>query len=135
MGILKIKNHKLTAQIDCRYPYGHSSIALTKKLQKALNPITVTLAYDDKPTLSDLNSPYIQMLLHTYREITNDTDSEPFISGGVTYSKAIGNCVAFGPGMKDDFHLAHQTDERINISKIDKLFEVYTQTMIRLANL
>ena len=135
LGILKITDGKLMAQIDCRYPYGIASSHLTDKIQKALYPLEVSLKYDDKPTMSDSDSQYVKLLLNTYREITKDTFNEPFISGGVTYSKAIRNCVAFGPGLKDEVSLAHQANEKLDIKKIAPLFEIYLQTMIRLANL
>jgi succinyl-diaminopimelate desuccinylase len=134
LGILKIKNGVFSAQVDCRYPHGITSDWLTDKMQQTLHPYQVQLAYDDKPTLSDLNSPYVQVLLNTYREVTKDDQSEPFISGGVTYSKAIRHCVAFGPGLLGEEALAHQKNERISTKNIDLLFELYTKTMISLAN-
>lgn len=135
LGLLKISDKIVTAYIDCRYPYGITSNILTEKIQKVLEPLEVTLKYDDKPTLADANSPYIKVLLDTYREVSKDTISEPIISGGVTYSKAIANCVAFGPMLQGDEVLAHQANEVFNIKNIDQLFELYAKTIIQLGNL
>jgi succinyl-diaminopimelate desuccinylase len=74
------------------------------------------------------------VLLNTYREISKDLITEPIISGGVTYSKAMANCVAFGPMREGDRILAHQANESLDIQNLDKLFEIYTETMIRLGN-
>jgi succinyl-diaminopimelate desuccinylase len=133
LGILRIRDNKVSAEVDCRYPYGITSDILTDKLQKALSPLTVTLQYDDKPTLADKNSPWLKILLDTYREISGDINAEPVISGGVTYGKAIKNCVAFGPGREGDQVLAHQANERIEIERVKQLFRIYTTAMIRLA--
>ncbi|QHQ59606.1 Sapep family Mn(2+)-dependent dipeptidase [Anaerocolumna sedimenticola] len=135
LGILIIENHTVTADIDCRYPYGTDSFYLTQKLKEALEPFSVELKYDDKPTITDISSPYVQTLLTTYRRITGDTNAEPMVSSGVTYSKAIRNCVAFGPMKEDELLLAHQADEKIEINKIKQLFMVYTEAMYRLSNL
>lgn len=135
LGILNIENSQIDAQIDCRYPLGVTSDVLTAKLQQALEPIKVSLRYDDAPTIAQENSPYLKVLLDTYRESSKEWNAEPFISGGVTYSKVIQNCVAFGPIAKDDIPLAHQANERIAVSKVEELFGLYTASMIKLANL
>lgn len=135
LGILRIKDSEVTAYVDSRYPYGVTSEVLTKHMQKALEPLTVELKYDDKPTLADADSPYVKELLHAYQDISNDRVSEPFISGGVTYSKVFAHCVAFGPMKDGDKELAHQANERIEINKLNALFQIYKETMIRLGNI
>ena len=132
LGVLSISEGKVFAQVDCRYPKGITSDILTQKLAKALAPISVTLSYDEGPTLSDQDSPYLQILLDTYRNISKDLETEPFISGGVTYSKVIPNCVAFGPMRPSDLPLAHQANERIEISNLLLLYEIYKETILRL---
>lgn len=135
LGILKIQDNKISADIDCRYPYGVTSDVLTNRLRSALIPLKVDLKYDDKPTLSDSNSSFIKTLLNSYQNISGDFISEPIISGGVTYSKVIGNCVAFGPSVKGTMNLAHQADEKLAVNSIDTLFKIYTDAMIQLGNL
>lgn len=135
LGILKIKDKKVTAEIDCRYPFGITSDILTQRLQKVLPTLDVTLSYDEKPTLADKSSPYLKVLLDTYREKTGRTEAEPLISGGVSYSKVFKNCVAFGPSEEGESLLAHQANERIPLAKIMEWFEIYTTAMIRLGNL
>ncbi len=133
LGILQIKDNKIYGEIDCRYPYGVTADILTGKLNDALKPLRLEIKYDDKPTLADITSSYIKVLLNTYRDITGDEEALPLISGGVTYSKAIKNCVAFGPTTEEEISLAHQADERIEIKKIEKLFGIYMEAMLRLA--
>jgi succinyl-diaminopimelate desuccinylase len=135
LGILKIIENTVSADVDCRYPYGISSEIITEHVKDVLKPLEVELVYDDKPTLADISSPYIQSILHSYRRVSNDSTSEPIISGGVTYSKAIGNCVAFGPMTEQGISLAHQANEKIYTNKIDTLFKIYTEAMIQLGNI
>ncbi len=135
LGILTILQGKLTAQVDCRYPKGITSELLTEKLRETLMPIRVMLSYDDAPTLADSESPYLKVLLSTYREISGEADAQPFISGGVTYSKAIPNCVAFGPAREGELPMAHQANERLELRRIPELFKLYKETMIRLAGM
>lgn len=135
LGILKIHNNSITAVVDCRYPLGVTSDVLKEKLKEALGSFRIEIGYDDKPTLADVNSPYIKVLLDTYRRVTKDTQAKPLISGGVTYSKALANCVAFGPLTKEEPMLAHQADERIEIRKVENLFEVYKEAMCCLGDM
>jgi len=135
LGVLKVRENQVSAEVDCRYPYGITSDILTGRLQEALKPLKVTLRYDDRPTLADKNSSWLKILLDTYRELSGDAGAEPVISGGVTYGKAIGNCVAFGPFREGEQELAHQANERIEIERVKQLFEIYTTAMIRLATL
>lgn len=135
LGILEIQEGRITADIDCRYPKGVTAEKMTKQIQNVLEPLKIELKYDDKPTLADENSPFINGLLHSYRKVTGDDKSEPLISGGVTYSKAVKNCVAFGPLMKGDKSLAHQANEKIKRGNLKKLFEIYTETVIELGNI
>ena len=135
LGILRIKNQHLKAEIDCRYPYGIGSNTLTKEMNKALEPLKVRLVYDDKPTLVVRESPFLKVLLDTYREIAHDPEAEPLMGHGVTYSKVFSNCVAFGPLRKHEQSLAHQANEKIGINELYDLMKIYTHAMTRLANL
>ncbi len=135
LGILKIRDDRITADIDCRYPKGVAAEELTSKIRQSLSPLKVTLEYDDAPTLADKNSSFIKCLLHSYRKATGDTVTEPLISGGVTYSKAVRNCVAYGPMFEGDNILAHQANEKISRKSLEKLFEIYTESIIQLGNL
>lgn len=135
LGILEIRKKKFTAQIDCRYPIGVTSELLTKKLREALEPIRVLLSYDDQPTLADSSSPFLEVLLSTYHIISGDCSAQPFISGGVTYSKVIPNCVAFGPARMGDIPMPHQANERLELRRLPELFKIYKETMLRLAGM
>lgn len=135
LGVLRLKDGKVYGEIDSRYPAGTTGKLLTDKVASAALPFTVSLDYDTPAVLNSRNSPYIKALLKTYRGVSGDFLSEPAISGGVTYSKVVNNCVAFGPNFPGEETLAHRADESIALDIFPKLLEVYTRAMISLANL
>lgn len=133
LGVLRIQNGELYAEIDCRYPIECDSHDLTRRLQERLIGLELSLDYDAKPVLNDENDPMIQLLLKRYAEWSKDANSRPIISGGVTYSKVIRHCVAFGPHRQDEPSLAHQADECIDLQHLERLVEVYAGAMLNLA--
>ncbi len=132
LGVLRIKDGELYAEVDCRYPMEADSAKLTQILSNQLHGISVSLDYDAKPIMNDVRDPFIQILLKNYRTWSKDEVSEPLISGGVSYSKVIRHCVAFGPHRQGEVSLAHQADECIDVNEMEKLLSLYTQTMIDL---
>ncbi|MCR4588463.1 MAG: M20/M25/M40 family metallo-hydrolase [Lachnospiraceae bacterium] len=131
LGILKIEDGKLYAEVDCRYPDGITSKELTKRMQEMLPALKVSLDYDSPPTMNDPEDPYVKTLLDVYYEKTG-SDKKPFVSGGVSYSKIFGHCVAFGPIADVEESLAHQADEHMDLDQIRKAFEIYYESMKRL---
>ncbi len=133
LGIFRIKDGECYGEVDARYPSGISSLDCTDKL-KASCDLAVSLDYDSPPTMNDPGDPYVDALLSVYREKTGDM-SEPFVSGGVSYSKVFGHCVAFGPVGFDEPVLAHQADESISLDTCIKSLEIYYEAMKRIAQL
>ena len=133
LGILRIVDGEVYGEVDARYPYGISSEELTTRLQQVCF-VDVSLDYDAIPVLHDINNPFIQSLLKIYQDHTGDY-SEPFISGGVTYSKVVNNCVAFGPGKFGMEILAHQANEYVLLDSLKELLILYTEAMLEIANI
>ncbi|MDO4940349.1 MAG: Sapep family Mn(2+)-dependent dipeptidase [Erysipelotrichaceae bacterium] len=130
LGRLTISENKITAQIDGRYPNTITSEELIKRINnKSL--FNINLVYDDKPTLCNKDDKYVQCLLGTYRNITNDY-SDPLVSGSVTYSKVFKHCVSFGPNKLGKPHLAHQVNEYMEIDDCVEALEIYYKAMERL---
>lgn len=131
LGVLKINNGKVFGQVDGRYPMHLTSSDLTKKLKDKCE-LNVSLDYDDLPSGCKDDDPYVQALLKTYQEITNDK-TKPIISGGVSYSKVFNHSVTFGPGFLYKENTAHQRDEYIEIEDAIKALEIYYKTFEKLA--
>ena len=133
LGVLRIAHGEVYAEIDSRYPLGVTSAELGERIGAVLAPLVISLDYDAPPILNDPNSPFIGLLLENYRESSGDTVSLPFISGGVTYSKVIDHCVAYGPHMPGEKSLAHRSDEFIEVDRLIPLLNLYIRGMLALA--
>lgn len=131
LGIFRIINGECYGEIDARYPYGMSSEDCTEKLSSQCH-LKVSLDYDSPPTMNDLQDPYVNTLLSVYREKTGDMTA-PFVSGGVSYSKVFGHCVAYGPVGPCEPHLAHQADESVSLDTCIQALEIYYEAMKRIA--
>ena len=131
LGVLKINNHKVSGQVDARYPSYLTSNELTK-LFKEKCLLNVSLDYDDLPSGCDENDVYAKTLLTTYQELTHDY-TKPIISGGVSYSKVFNHSVTFGPGKLTKNNVAHQKDEYIEIDDAIEALEIYYYTFEKLA--
>ena len=132
LGIFRIENGICYGEVDARYPFGMSSAECTAKLAARCS-LKLSLDYDSPPTMNDPKDPYVSTLLSVYREKTGD-HSEPIISGGVSYSKVFGHCVAFGPAGPAEPLLAHQADESVSLDYAGKVLEIYYEAMKRIAS-
>jgi len=133
LGVLRIAHGTVYAEIDCRYPLGVTSAQLGRRIGPVLAPLVLSLDYDAPPILNDPESPFIRLLLENYRDSTGDSVSLPFISGGVTYSKVIDHCVAYGPHMPGEKSRAHRADEFIEVDRLIPLLNLYIRGMLALA--
>ncbi len=132
LGILKIGNGKLSAMVDCRYPYGITAAALTGIAAKALPELHIALLYNDPPTLTPETDPYISLLKEAYKEATG-LECRTGISGGVSYSKVFGHSVTFGAVSEGSENLAHQKNEKISEADCISALEIYYRAIKKLA--
>ena len=130
LGVLNIEEGHLYGEVDGRYPYGMTSREATECVEKVCHA-EVFLDYDAAPNLCGRDDPFVRELLAVYREKTGDF-SEPVISGGVSYSKVFGHCVAFGPVDKPEEYLAHKANEKIALDRCVKLLEIYYDAIYRI---
>lgn len=134
MGVMKIRDGALYAMIDSRYPYGISSEELTRRLQMAFPEYQVELPYDDPPTLTRLEDPFIQQLREAYKEVTG-RECATGISGGVSYSKVFGHSVTFGAVAEGSEQLMHQRNEKISEADCVEALEIYYRAIMKLAGI
>lgn len=133
LGIFRIENGSCYGEVDARYPFGMTAAECTHYLTAKCS-LPLSLDYDSPPTMNDREDPYVSTLLSVYREKTGD-HSEPIISGGVSYSKVFGHCVAFGPAGPVEPLLAHQADESVSLAYAGKVLEIYYEAMKRIAQM
>lgn len=135
-GVFSVKNGKISAMIDCRYPKGVTSDFLTEKLFEKISLLNgrnmkLLLPYDDKPTLVEDDDPYIVSLKKAYKESTG-LDCKSLISGGVSYCKVFGRCVTFGTVLEGEKQLFHQRNERISEKNCIKALEIYYNSILEI---
>ena len=135
LGTLSIANQSIKALIDVRYPSTTTSAQLTHTMQESLGGLALRLDYDAPAVVVDLSSPYAQACLKAYHENTQDLQSQPYVSGGVTYCKVIDRCAAFGIHFPGQTSLAHQRNEAIELTDLDRAYLILRDAMIGMARL
>ncbi len=132
LGVAAIEEGRLRFLVDCRYPYGLDSAALTAALARRLPGYGVSLSYDDPPTFTPEDDPYVLALKEAYTEATG-RECTAAVSGGVSYSKVFGHCVTFGAVAEGSELLAHQENEKIAEADCVKALEIYHRAILKLA--
>lgn len=133
-GVGSIEAGRLRFLVDCRYPYGTRSDALTAALAQRLPGCTVSLSYDDPPTFTPEDDSYILALKQAYTEATG-RECAAAVSGGVSYAKVFGHCITFGAVAEDSELLAHQKNESIRESDCISALEIYHRAILKLIEL
>lgn len=133
VATLEITEAQSKIGLDLRYPVTLEKDVLVAALTKTAAEYGFTYTEHDylAPLYVPLDSPLIQTLLATYRELTGDM-TEPFVNGGATFARAMNNCVAFGAMFSDTPDYVHQANEQWALSSLYKVMEIYSETVYRM---
>lgn len=131
LGVASMEDGRLRLLADCRYPHGADAAALTAALRRRLPEYAVALSYDDPPTFTPEDDPYILALKAAYTEATGRACAAS-VSGGVSYSKVFGHCVTFGAVAEGTPLLAHQKNEKIPEADCISALEIYHRAIEKL---
>jgi acetylornithine deacetylase/succinyl-diaminopimelate desuccinylase-like protein len=71
----------------------------------------------------------IRTLMRVYSRASGDLISDPIVSGGATYARAIDNCVAFGGLFPDEPLTEHQPNECIVLKNLYRAMGIYAQAI------
>ena len=83
----------------------------------------------------------VQLLMRVYREVSGDTEAQPYTMGGGTYARRLKNAVPYGPEPKiekrPDFMPphhggAHQPDEMLDLPTYLKGIEIFAMALAEL---
>ena len=135
LGKMSLENNELEICLDMRVPV---KIELDK-IEETIKKNTEDYGYEfelyskTKPLYVAKDSFLVSTLMNIYKELTGDNDAQPVAIGGGTYAKHAKNAVAFGALLPDQEDRMHQRDEYLEISKIDKLLQIYVEAIYRLA--
>ncbi|GIV09786.1 MAG: dipeptidase PepV [Fimbriimonadales bacterium] len=136
LGVFDYDGTRVLCVFNIRYPVTWSLDALKERLQPVLEATGFRLSEvrHTPPLYIPPDTPFLQAILHTYREETGDHESQPTTMGGGTYARTMPNLVAIGAAFEGDGE-AHQADERISIASMKTLVRCYARIFERLANL
>ncbi|GIV18544.1 MAG: dipeptidase PepV [Armatimonadota bacterium] len=133
LGVFEYDGSKVKCTVNVRYPVTWTLDDLLNQLQTTIGATGFSLAghFGIAPLYVPLETPFLQTILRVYREETGD-DSPPKTMGGGTYARATQNIVAIGTGFDGD-GAAHEPDERIAVSTLQKITLIYARILYELA--
>lgn len=135
VGKVEVQDHKMIFSIDNRVPVTYRCIQVQKMIQEHLagsgfrfeNPYATESIHVPK------DSFLVQTLMESYRSVTGDTSTKPLVDGACSYARALDNCVAFGALLPDQPDLMHQTNEYLDLDKLEIWMQIYLDAIYRLA--
>lgn len=129
----RIQNGTISFELDIniRYPITARSEEVIRQFTEAgsrQNWSTRTLELKES-LFFDPESPYIQTLLNTYRDISGDRSTPPLTIGGGTYARGMKNILGYGmvfPGREVSMH---QPDENLLLEDLFKGALIYARAV------
>lgn len=138
LNVLRVEDNKVMGEIDIRYPNPLTKDEIENKLIHALNGYNVDRYFYEDVIETKLDNPYVQAMLKCYKDMFPFDNSEPFYSGGITYSKVFdGKCVAYGPSLPFSLQpsLAHQIDEYVLTDHLVELVHLYRNAIVEMSQI
>ncbi|WP_459129391.1 Sapep family Mn(2+)-dependent dipeptidase [Guggenheimella bovis] len=133
LGLVELGPEEEVLKIDMRLP-------VTFDVEKVIEEMNEDgkaygLHAEVKSKLDSLYLPkesdFVQTLVQSFRDVTGDM-TEPVISGGGTYARAMKNFISFGPSLPGKNYHIHEPNERVPLKDIEVTYEVYKEAFKRL---
>jgi len=133
LGIFNLDEVQAKATLDIRYPVTAKGEHIINKIKEKADKysIDVEVMEDKAPLYVSEDNPLIEKLSRAYETVMNEKAQLISLNGG-TYSRAIKNCVAFGPLMPNKEDTAHQKDEYIEVEDLINSAKIYAQAIYEL---
>ena len=135
LGKIDLENNELEIWLDMRIPVKIKNEQIIETIKKNTEDFgyEFVLHSNTQPLYVAKDSFLVSTLMDIYKDLTGDMDAEPVAIGGGTYAKYANNTVAFGALLPEQEDRMHQRDEYLEISKIDKLLQIYVEAIYKLA--
>jgi len=140
-GMIRKIDDRFVQTIDIRFTPATSPEDIERALRMAADNAGVSFACDlCRPVfLMDRESPFVQALLSSYRDITGDMQ-EPFTLGGATYAREFTTAAGFGADVfgserPKGIGAMHAVDEGMSEEMLKNAFKVYALAIGRLMEL
>ena len=120
--------------IDMRFPVSYTKEFMDEGLREVGEKHGVRVEdYDYLPSVHiERDSTLVRQLMDAYQKVTGDMESEPRLSGGATYARAMDNIVAFGPLLPGKVETEHEPNENIIIEDMKTAMEIYIEAFMNL---
>ena len=127
VGTVEFTNNQQKVGIDMRFPVTVEKDHIDAELKRVCEKHGVNVAlFDYLPSIYvERDSELIKGLMKAYQSITKDMDSEPLVSGGATYARAMENVVAFGAALPNSEKTEHQPNEYLPSEGIKTAMAIY----------
>jgi len=137
LGLIRMDDTRVEMEMDIRYPLTstYNEVIEPLKLKCENYGFEVKVKKHVDSIFIPKNNENIQKLMHVYREVTGDYETEPLVIGGGTYARELNNAVAFGPLFPGTEDTAHQKNEYISIDDLLKCSEIYAKAIVCLTSL
>jgi succinyl-diaminopimelate desuccinylase len=134
LGVIDIKENKLSTALNIRYPVTHNYEDVIWILRQKVGSTVFRIENlrHQKPLYFPLDSPLVSVLLNVFKEKTG-FEGKPLAIGGGTYAKEMPNIVAFGPIFPGKPMVEHKPDEYIIIDELVLNCKIYARAIYQLA--
>ncbi len=134
VGMVKVKDNKGYFTFDIRYPVTMKLEEIKTTFDKIVDnyQLQVVPTKQTNSLYFDLNEPLASTLVDTFKDITGDTESKPWIISGGTYARSMKNVVAFGGQFIGEKANVHGNDERTPLENYRIQARIYANAILRL---
>lgn len=134
IGKAEFRKNMQKIGLDMRFPVTYPKLKIESGLQRAAHKYQIVVdPYDYLPSIYiEKDHDLIKGLMKAYQNVTGDMKSQPIVSGGATYARAMENVVAFGATLPGREATEHQPNEYIIIEDMKLAMEVYIEAFMNL---
>ncbi|WP_338971769.1 Sapep family Mn(2+)-dependent dipeptidase [Spiroplasma endosymbiont of Panorpa germanica] len=138
LGIFDFKKDSQRMTINFRIPV-HKEVE--KDIVQVLKTYLKTNGLDYKTVAIEprvymsKESDLVKKIMSVYQEVTGDLKTPPAAIGGGTFAKSMPNVVAFGAEFDLENSSMHAYNESIKIQELEKMLEIYTKSLVKLAKI
>ena len=135
-GVIRMTDGVIAGNLDIRFPVTYTSKQVIKLMQDYVDGEggSIEVVHAGEPLFFPIDSPLVEALTESYREVTGDM-TEPMVIGGGTYAKGLNNTIAFGCAFPGTDYRIHNTNEWCPIDELLKQAEIYVAGIQKLLSL
>ncbi|MBU5439634.1 dipeptidase PepV [Tissierella sp. MSJ-40] len=134
LGVINENNSEIRMRFNIRYPVTISHEDILNNIKHKIKDTNFIFheGNHNAPLYFPKDHRLVMSLKKAYEEVVGE-EAELLSTGGGTYAKLMPNTVAFGPLFKDNENLAHQANEFIHVSLLEKCIQIYARAIYELA--